>query len=89
MNFPHTPHAIGIWILAFSILYLVVATWRRLASQRTVDGQTVFDSAAFATSILLLIGVIDEDPAKALGDTTQFLVIAGLAGTVYGIRALV
>jgi uncharacterized membrane protein len=85
MSFPHTPHDIGIWILALSVIYLCVACWRK----GKAEGQTVFDAAAFATSILLLVGVIDETTAKALGDTTQFLVIAGLAGTVYGLRALV
>lgn len=85
--FPHTPHAIGILILVLSIIYLMFASWRRIRSRRKVEMQTVFDSAAFAASILLLVGVIDEETAKALGDTTQFLVIAGLAGMVYAIRA--
>jgi len=71
-----------------AVLYLLVAAWKWHGTTRKVDGQTVFDSAAFATSILLLVGVLDEDTARALGDTSQFLVIAGLAGTVYAIRAL-
>jgi hypothetical protein len=42
--------------------------------------------AAFALRYAVV--VLDEDTARALGDTSQFLVIAGLAGTVYAIRAL-
>jgi hypothetical protein len=38
----------------------------------------VFDAAVFATSVLLLCGVIDDRVAKAFGDTTSFLDHRGL-----------
>ncbi len=83
--FPHTPHEVGIWTLALAVAYLLVAWLTRL---QLPEPAKVFDAAVFATSVLLLCGVIDEQVAKALGDTTSFLIIAGLVGILYSIRTL-
>jgi hypothetical protein len=85
---PHTQHAIGIWLLILSVVYLTAAFVLRGAVPTSIGAQNVFDAGAFASSIVLLIAVLDEATKQALGDTTQFLVIAGLAGTVYAVRAL-
>jgi hypothetical protein len=81
---------LGIWILGLSTAYLLFAAWIRRGATRPkpIDGQTVFDAATFATSLMLLASVIDEQTAKAFGDSTLYLIIAGLAGAVYAIRAL-
>jgi hypothetical protein len=70
---------------------LYISSRQRALRSRTakaVDGQTVLDAATFAMSVLVLLGVIDELVIKALGDTALFLVIAGLVGVVYSLRAL-
>ena len=68
-------------------IYLLIA-WIIRLQLKPPEPEKVFDAAVFATSVLLLCGVIDEQVAKALGDTTPFLTIAGLVGVLYSIRAL-
>lgn len=38
---------------------------------------------------MLLYGVLDDDALKAIGSTKPFLLIAGLAGILYELHALV
>jgi hypothetical protein len=49
---------------------------------------TVFDGATFGTSSMLLWGVLDPTILAFLGDTTLFLVIAGISGVIYSLYAL-
>jgi hypothetical protein len=50
----------------------------------------LFDGVTFAGSLMLMIGVIyDDQVLKLIGDTTLYLVIGGVAGLGYAIRALV
>jgi hypothetical protein len=49
---------------------------------------TVFDGVTFGTSVVLLWGILDPRILEFLGDTTLFLIVAGLAGLVYSIHAL-
>lgn len=51
-------------------------------------GERVFDAATFSSSILLLMGIFDPNIIAFLGGTKLFLVIAGLAGTLYSVYAL-
>jgi hypothetical protein len=48
----------------------------------------VFDSATFAGSTMLLIGLMDDGVMKAIGSTRPFLLVAGIAGVAYGLHAL-
>jgi hypothetical protein len=84
---PHTPHDAGVWTLALAIIYLLFA-WIVRFELKPPPPAKVFDAAVFATSVLLLCGVIDDRVAKALGDTTSFLIIAGLVGVLYSIGVL-
>jgi hypothetical protein len=71
-----------------AIAYLLAACGLRRGTNKPVDGQTVLDSATFGMSVLVLMGVVDEAVFKSLGDTSPFLIIAGLVGIVYALRAL-
>jgi hypothetical protein len=88
LTWPHTPHDVNIWILVLALLYLIVAVGISFKTGKRRGGQTIFEAAAFASSILLLAEVIDEETRRALGDQTQYLIIAGLAGAFYAIQAL-
>ena len=47
------------------------------------------DAATFAISCLLLLGVYyPASVLKAIGDTSMFLIIAGVGGLIYAIRAI-
>jgi len=85
---PHNSHAVGIWLLGLAIGYLFTAWLVRRGAGKMVDGQTVLDAATFGMSVLVLLGVIDEQVFKALGDTAPFLIIAGLVGIVYALGSL-
>jgi hypothetical protein len=83
--FPHTPHEVGVWTLGLMVLYLIAASALR---RRLVNLPKVLDAGLFAGSVLLLMGVIDEKVTKALGDTTLYLIIAGLIGVLYCLRSI-
>jgi hypothetical protein len=76
---------VGIWILAIAVLYLLAKAIR----QKPVNAQAVLDATSFAGSIIVLLAVVDKDTLQALGDSTVFLITAGLIGAVYGIPALI
>lgn len=48
----------------------------------------VFDSATFAGSIMILVGVVEPSVLRLIGNTTPFLIVGGIAGVVYSIHAL-
>jgi hypothetical protein len=50
--------------------------------------QHIFDAASFAMSIALLAGVYEEKVLKLIGNLSMFLIICGLAGVMYALRAL-
>lgn len=49
----------------------------------------VFDAATFAGSAMLIFGIIDETVMAAIGSTKPFLLVAGLAGFIYSLHALI
>lgn len=49
---------------------------------------SLFDSTTFAGSAMLLLGFIYPNVLVLLGDTKPFLIIGGMAGLLYAIRAL-
>jgi hypothetical protein len=48
----------------------------------------IFDAGTFSGSIMLLLGLLNDTVLKAIGSTKPFLLIAGLAGVLYGLHAL-
>lgn len=48
----------------------------------------VFDSATFAGSTMLLIGIVEPTLLHLIGNTKPFLIVGGVAGTVYSIHAV-
>ncbi len=48
----------------------------------------IFDSATFSGSLMLLLGIVDDDILKLLGSTKPFLLVSGLAGIIYSLHAL-
>lgn len=48
----------------------------------------IFDSATFAASVMLVLGILNDDVLRAIGSTKPFLLVAGLAGILYGIHAI-
>lgn len=61
----------------------------RTLSDLRVSLTMVFDAMTFATSALLIWGIIDPLVLAALGDTRLFLIVAGILGMVYSMNALV
>lgn len=48
----------------------------------------IFDSATFASSGVVLLGIFEPSILALIGNTKPFLMVAGLAGFVYGIHAI-
>jgi hypothetical protein len=49
----------------------------------------IFDGVTFCTSVMLLWGIVDPKILVLLGNTKLYLVIAGIAGLLYSLGALV
>jgi hypothetical protein len=48
----------------------------------------VFDSATFAGSVMLIIGIVEPAILLLIGNTKPFLIVGGIAGVVYSLHAL-
>jgi hypothetical protein len=86
------------WISVLLCLYLVVAYSVHLIrcyrcgdyKRHAEHAKKLFDGVTFAGSLMLMIGVLYDDTVlKLIGDTTLYLVIGGVAGLGYSIRALI
>jgi hypothetical protein len=90
---PSTEEGFYFWMAVLAILYVIVAA---VVQVRATDWDTferqilrrIFESVAFCTSTMVLIGLMDAQVLKVIGDTKPFLFIAGLAGFFYSIFAL-
>jgi uncharacterized membrane protein YdcZ (DUF606 family) len=93
---PDTEDAVYAWIFGLMVGYLVTAygiVFARLGREGfSLSGQAmvsrVFDSATFAGSVVLLIGIVNRDVLAAIGNTKPFLLIGGLVGIVYSLHAI-
>jgi hypothetical protein len=88
---PRNESEFYLWAFLLILLYVVLASAVHLARGRTHYDipALVFDAVTFSGSTLLLIGVvIDREVLKLLGDTTWFLIIAGMVGAIYSLHAL-
>jgi hypothetical protein len=48
----------------------------------------VFESATFAGSFVILLGIHDPNVLTLIGNTKPFLMIGGLSGVVYSVHAI-
>lgn len=48
----------------------------------------IFNGITFAGSVTILWGILDPEVMKIIGDTTMFLLIGGIAGTLFSLRQL-
>lgn len=91
---PTDENALYAWILGGMIGYLAVAyalQWSQTGrfTGKEADYLTrVFDSATFAGSAMLLVGIFVPDVLSLIGNTKPFLIVAGLAGVIYALHAL-
>jgi hypothetical protein len=76
------------------IAYLIIAYAVPFVRTRTVhlDSEILvfrsFNSATFASSVLLLLGVADPVVLHAIGDVRPFLAFAAIFGFGYTVRSL-
>jgi hypothetical protein len=90
---PTTEEGLYFWLAALAIPYVLVAA---VVQIRATDLDTlerellrkIFEAVVFATSTMVLIGLMDAQVLKLIGDTKPFLFIAGIAGFFYSIFAL-
>jgi len=59
------------------------------SDQRKSHVPIIFDGVTFCTSVMLLWGIVDPKVLVLLGNTKIYLVIAGIAGLLYTLGALV
>jgi hypothetical protein len=87
---PEATDSVWAWFMAISIAYLIArkgAVRLRGGSARTNMGR-LSDAATFAGSLLLLFGIIHPATLRAVGDTTGFLIMAGVGGFFYAAEQL-
>ncbi|MFC4172635.1 hypothetical protein ACFOYU_11280 [Microvirga sp. GCM10011540] len=96
MNLPADENGLYAFVMFGMLLYLVAHyIARRIKTGRfsTKSGgfpiTSVFDSATFSTSVLLLVGIVEPKVLELIGNTKPFLIIAGIAGVAYSVHALV
>ena len=77
--------------------YIVTAAsldtvYKRLAGFRNGTGtglaEYVFNGATFSASVIIGMAVYDEQVLRLVGDTTCYLILAGVAGLLYSLHAL-
>jgi len=68
-----------------ALIYVCAGQWQNF--ERHIFARA-FDSLTFCTSVLLLLGLMDEPLLKALGNTKIYLFAAGLLGFLYSIHSL-
>lgn len=73
-------------LAAYLVAYLRPYYDRR-AGNEFMLGQ-LFNGVTFAGSGALVWGILDPDVLKLIGETTMFLLTAGLAGVFYSMREL-
>jgi hypothetical protein len=89
VHLPRNESEFYLWATLLIILYVVLASAVRLARRKhnfDIPG-FVFDAATFSGTVLLLIGVVDPQVLRLMGDTTWFLIIAGFVGVLYAVAA--
>ena len=82
---PETTAGVRLWFLAIFVIYIVArkGVARLYRRSAPTNMARLSDAATFAGSLLLLIGIVNPETLKAVGDTTVFLIIAGVGGLLY------
>lgn len=91
LELPTTSASVTRWLLVSSAGYLIAREVVRLIMRHRaadVSATSVSDALLFGTSILLLCGAWNPETMRALGDTSSFLVFAGLVGVSGAVRAI-
>jgi P pilus assembly chaperone PapD len=84
---PRTENDLYIFILILTIAYLVLAYGLCLIRTRSLFYKSdheatyrVFNSLTFASSIVLMIAIIDKAVLELIGNVKPFLIVAALTG---------
>ncbi len=79
---PETANDVRVWFTAVFIVYLVArkGAVRLRGGAAPTNLARLSDAAMFAGSVLLLAGIIHPATLRAVGDTTGFLIMAGVGG---------
>lgn len=88
---PETADEFWVWFTAVFIAYLVIrkGAVRLRGARAPTNMARLSDAATFAGSVLLLVGIVHPATLRAVGDTTGFLVMAGVGGFFYAAEQLV
>lgn len=95
---PQTAGDLAIYYLFWVLLYLAInVIWdirtphtepfhiAHLGSKKT---QTLFSAASFASSLLILVGLLDKDTMRVAGDTFVPIMLAGFSGVLFGVSEI-
>lgn len=93
--YPVDPPGLYRWVIYFFVAYIAAAyLMREIRGERYIDAGNefmlaqLFNGSTFAGSLMILWGVADASIMRIIGDTTMFLVLAGMAGLMYSGRQL-
>ncbi|RKS91749.1 hypothetical protein [Sphingosinicella microcystinivorans] len=83
------------WILVFLVGYLILAYFLRAMRTRQLGSNgnefllaQIFNGTTFAGSSSIVWGILDPSVMIVIGETTMFLLVAGVAGMGYALREL-
>jgi hypothetical protein len=88
IHLPRTKEEFYLWAFLLVVFYVVSSlAVRHARGKRYFEvAALTMDAATFSVSVLLLIGVtIDHQVLVLMGDTTWFLIIAGMVGVLYSV----
>lgn len=82
---PDTTAGVRLWFMTLFAVYLFARKGlaRLHGGVAATNMARLSDAATFAGSLLLLAGIVNPETLKAVGDTTVFLIIAGIGGLFY------
>lgn len=92
---PQTAAELPVFYLVWVLAYLIINVVWDIFSGRTPEfhisnmGQktpTAANAASFASSLLLIIGLVDKDTMKVAGDTLIPILLSGLSGMFFAIQ---
>ena len=97
MSLPATAHQLYAWNASLLAIYAVFAwildgiykaTSKGASSAALRPADFLFNGATFSASCLIALGIYDDGVLKLIGDTTGYLILAGMAGMGYSLLAL-
>ena len=97
MRLPSTAKELYLWNGCLLLAYIAAAAvldqvYKRLTGFREGTGmglaEYVFNGATFSASVIIGLAIYDEQVLRLIGDTTGYLILAGVAGLLYSLQAL-